>query len=42
MEETIHWEADIPVLEERDVVIIGGFFAGIACAVELAKADSKS
>lgn len=36
-----HWEAVTSVLEDKDVVIIGGSFAGIACAVELAKAGQR-
>ncbi|CAH1192489.1 Thiamine thiazole synthase [Paenibacillus allorhizoplanae] len=41
MEKKAQWEADIPELEGKDVVILGGSFAGIACAVELAKAGQQ-
>lgn len=41
MEKTANWEVDIPLLEEKDIVILGGSFAGIACAVELAKAGQQ-
>ncbi|MDR6553140.1 FAD-dependent oxidoreductase [Paenibacillus qinlingensis] len=41
MEMMTQWEADTPVLAEKDVVIVGGSFAGIACAVELAKAGQR-
>jgi ribulose 1,5-bisphosphate synthetase/thiazole synthase len=41
MDKTTQWEAGIPVLANKDVVIIGGSFAGIACAVELAKAKQQ-
>lgn len=41
MDKTTQWEAEIPLLANKDVVIIGGSFAGIACAVELAKAGQQ-
>jgi ribulose 1,5-bisphosphate synthetase/thiazole synthase len=41
MQERTQWEADIPELERKDIVILGGSFAGIACAVELAKAGQQ-
>lgn len=41
MDKTTQWEAEIPVLANKDVVIIGGSFASIACAVELAKAGQQ-
>ncbi|MDQ0915992.1 FAD-dependent oxidoreductase [Paenibacillus sp. V4I5] len=41
MDKATQWEAEIPVLANKDVVIIGGSFAGIACAVELAKAGQQ-
>ncbi|KRE34097.1 FAD-dependent oxidoreductase [Paenibacillus sp. Soil724D2] len=41
MDKTTQWEAGIPVLANKDVVIIGGSLAGIACAVELAKAGQQ-
>jgi ribulose 1,5-bisphosphate synthetase/thiazole synthase len=41
MEKTANWEADISVLAEKEIVILGGSFAGIACAVELAKGGQQ-
>ena len=37
MSDTIHWEKEVPVVSETDVLVVGGGMAGIGAAVGAAR-----